>query len=306
MPRDSLGAHYNADAVPDPTPHIHRDALHALRGWFAAFESAAVALSGGVDSGLLAKVARDALGDRAVAVIGVSPSLPRREAEAAVRLAESVGIRHVLVEPGEHRDPRYAANPVNRCYFCKEALYGLLAARARTEDWAVVVDGTNSSDLDDDRPGRAAAAEAGVRSPLVELNIDKAMVRELARALQLPVWDKPAAACLASRVPHGTAVTVELLRQIEAAEDVLHALGFRDVRVRHHGDTARIELPPDDMPAAVDHHATIVRGLRAAGYRHVTLDLAGRGGAERAQTEELVQLTTMQSPGGAGGDGSAE
>lgn len=270
----------------------------ALRAWFAGFDSVAVAFSGGVDSGLLAKLAYEALGRHAVAVLGVSPSLPRREAEAARSLARIIGIRLLTIEPDEHRDPRYAANPANRCYYCKQTLYQRLTRLAREQGWAVVVDGTNTSDLNEDRPGRVAASEAGVRSPLVELGVDKAAVRRLARALQLPVWNKPAAACLASRVPHGTPVTDTLLRQIEVAEDVLRDLGFEDVRVRHHGDLARIELPARDLPAAIDRREAILRGLREAGYRHVTLDLAGRR-APMAETA-LVTLTTTRTSAAVG------
>lgn len=249
--------------------------LEALRGWFAGFDSALVAYSGGVDSALLMRVAHDALSDRALACIGVSPSYPKREREQAVALAKRLGVPYRLIETREHLDPDYAANPDNRCYFCKDELYGRLARLAADKGWSVVVDGTNASDLGDDRPGRVAADERGVRSPLVELSVTKPVVRALAKGLGLPVWDKPAMACLASRVPHGTAIDGALLARIDAAEDALVALGFTQFRVRHHGDLARIELPRDNFDRAIASRNAIVEGVRAAGYRHVTLDLAG-------------------------------
>jgi len=254
--------------------------LSAFEEWIAQFPSAIVAYSGGVDSALVAAVAHRALGDRALACIGVSPSYPEREMRDAVALAERLGVPYRLVETDEHLDPAYAANPTNRCYYCKTHLYDHLATLARTEGWAVIFDGTHADDLGDDRPGRLAAAERAVRSPLAELGIGKPMVRALARHLDLPVWDKPAMACLSSRVPHGTAITPAVLARIERAEDVLVALGFRQFRVRHHGEVARIELPRPDMARAVAQQAAIVAGVREAGYRHVCLDLAGfRNGA---------------------------
>ena len=249
--------------------------VETLRGWFAGFDSALVAYSGGVDSALLMRVAHDALGDRALACIGVSPSYPKREREQAVALAKQLEVPYRLIETREHLDPNYAANPANRCYFCKDELYGRLARLAADEGWAVVVDGTNASDLGDDRPGRVAADEQGVRSPLVELGVTKPVVRALAKRLGLPVWDKPAMACLASRVPHGTAIDAALLAQIDAAEDALVELGFTQFRVRHHGELARIELPREDLDRTIAQREAIVQGIRAAGYRHVTLDLAG-------------------------------
>ena len=249
--------------------------LHRLRELLAGMDSALVAYSGGVDSALVMAVAHQALGSRALACIGVSPSYPAREMRDAVRLAETLGVPYRLVNTEEHLDPQYAANPANRCYFCKSELHSRLQAIARAEGWAAVVDGNNTSDLGDFRPGRAAAQELGVRSPLIEVGISKDEVRALAQQLGLPVWDKPAMACLSSRVPQGVAITPELLRQIEAAEDALVELGFRQFRVRHHGDIARIELPEEDLPAALAARAAIVERVQAAGYRFVTLDLAG-------------------------------
>nr|HMN28181.1 ATP-dependent sacrificial sulfur transferase LarE [Caldilineaceae bacterium] len=239
--------------------------LTTLRTLIRACGSVLVAYSGGVDSALVMVVAHQELGDRALACIGVSPSYPTREMRDAVKLAETLGIPFRLVETEEYLDENYAANPTNRCYFCKSELHDQLKTIALVEGWNVVLDGNNVSDLGDYRPGMEAARERAVRSPLIEAGISKADVRELARHLGLPVWDKPAMACLSSRVPHGTPITPALLRQIETAEDVLVALGFRQFRVRHHGEIARIELPSEDFAAAISHHAELVEGIQAAG-----------------------------------------
>jgi uncharacterized protein len=249
--------------------------LTTLRTLIGACGSVLVAYSGGVDSALVMVVAHQELADRALACIGVSPSYPTREMRDAVKLAETLGIPVRLVETTEYLDENYAANPTNRCYFCKSELHDQLKTIAAVEGWNVVLDGNNVSDLGDYRPGMEAARERAVRSPLIEAAISKTEVRELARHLGLPVWDKPAMACLSSRVPHGTPITPALLRQIETAEDVLVALGFRQFRVRHHGEIARIELPPEEFPAAISHHTELVEGIQAAGYRFVTLDLSG-------------------------------
>jgi pyridinium-3,5-biscarboxylic acid mononucleotide sulfurtransferase len=252
-----------------------REKLQRLRELIRSFGSALIAYSGGVDSALVMTIAHQELGQRALACIGVSPSYPAREMRDAVTLAEQLGVPYRLIETREHLDANYAANPSNRCYFCKSELHDRLKHLAAAEGWAVVLDGNNASDIGDDRPGMAAARERGVRSPLLELGITKTDVRAIARQLNLPVWDKPAMPCLSSRVPHGVAITPQLLRQIEAAEDALIALGFAQMRVRHHGDIARIELPPDQLPRAIQLRQQIVQAITAAGYRHVTLDLAG-------------------------------
>jgi uncharacterized protein len=249
--------------------------LNKLRAIMHECGSVLVAYSGGVDSALVMVVAHGELGERALACIGVSPSYPTREMRDAVKLAEQIGVPYRLVNTEEYRDASYAANPTNRCYFCKSELHDQLKKIVASEGWQVVLDGNNISDLGDDRPGMQAARERGVRSPLIEAGVTKPEVRELARYLGLPVWDKPAMACLSSRVPHGTAITPELLRQIESAEDVLVELGFRQFRVRHHNEIARLELPAEDFARAFEYHAQIVAGIRAAGYRFVTLDLAG-------------------------------
>jgi pyridinium-3,5-biscarboxylic acid mononucleotide sulfurtransferase len=254
---------------------LPEDALRKLREWMRTFNSALVAYSGGVDSALVLALAHDALGPRALGCIGVSPSYPKRELDAATDLAQQRGFRYRLVNTEEHLDSRYAANPGNRCYFCKSELYDRLSAIRAEEGADVILDGTNASDLGGHRPGYAAAKERGVRSPLAELGINKERVRQLAQRLDLPVWDKPASPCLASRVPTGVAIVPLLLLKIEKAEDALAALGFKDFRVRHHGDVARIELPAEALAIALEKRDAIVEGVRAAGYKFVSLDLGG-------------------------------
>ena len=249
--------------------------LDDLRAILHGLGSVLVAYSGGVDSALVMAVAHAELGDRMLACIGMSPSYPQRELRDAVALAEAIGAPYRVVGTEEYLDPNYAANPTDRCYFCKSELHDQLRALAAEEGWNAIADGANASDLGDFRPGMQAARERNVHSPLLEAGITKSEVRAIARHLGLPVWDKPAMACLSSRVPHGTAITPELLRQIEAAEDTLVALGFRQFRVRHHGEIARIELPVEEFGRAVAAHAAIVDGVTGAGYRFVTLDLAG-------------------------------
>jgi uncharacterized protein len=238
-------------------------------------ESAVVAYSGGVDSTLVMAVCHRELSGRTLAVTAVSPSVGRREREAAVRIAASLGVPHRLVETHEIDNPLYRANAPNRCYFCKSELFTTLEAIREAEGFAVIVDGYNRDDVGDWRPGVKAGEEHHVVSPLKQAGLGKTEIRALARWLGLPNWDKPAAPCLASRIPYFTAVTVEGLRQVEAAEDALHDLGFPVVRVRHHRDLARIEVPLEDLPRLVALGPRVEAALQAVGYRYVTVDLGG-------------------------------
>jgi uncharacterized protein len=238
-----------------------------------------VAFSGGVDSTFLLAAAVECLGaEKVLAVTGLSPSMSAAERDEAVALTRRLGARHRMLETGELARPEYVANAADRCYFCKTDLFERLNGLARAEGCAWILDGANVDDLGDVRPGREAARQQGVRSPLVEAGLSKADIRALSRWMELPTWEKPAMACLASRIPHGTLVTIERLGQIEAAESALRELGFQQVRVRHHEAIARIELAsPAERARLLDPAvcAEVVRRLKATGYQYVVLDLEG-------------------------------
>jgi uncharacterized protein len=240
-------------------------------------ERVIVAFSGGVDSTLVLRAAQDALGDRVLAVTGRSPAVPSWEIEEAMDLARGMGASHRILETEELSRSEYVRNAPDRCYHCKTELFEKLERLAEEESFRWVVDGTNLDDLGDHRPGMRARREHRVRSPLVEAGMTKEDVRRCSREYGLPTADKPAFACLASRFPYGTPVTLEGLKRVEAAEKVIRDLGFRQFRVRHHGDVARLEVEPTELTRAFDAEvrARIVRGLRGAGYRYVSLDLEG-------------------------------
>jgi uncharacterized protein len=239
--------------------------------------SAIVAYSGGVDSAVVLAVSHAALGAKALAVTAESDSLPARELEAAKRLARWIGAEHIVIRSREVESEKYRSNPVDRCYYCKSELYARLKTIAAERGYACILNGTNLDDLGDYRPGLDAAAEASVRSPLRDAGFAKRDVRALARELGLPVAEKPAAACLASRIPYGEAITPEKLAMVERAEDFLLALGFSQVRVRHHGDVARIELSKADMPGFLrdEIRESVQKRFKEIGFKYVTLDIEG-------------------------------
>jgi pyridinium-3,5-biscarboxylic acid mononucleotide sulfurtransferase len=239
--------------------------------------SVIVAYSGGIDSAYLAYVAARVLGQKALAVTGESPSYPDFQRQDALAIVEQFNFTHEFINTEEIDDPNYLANPANRCYFCKHELFTKLNQLAQARGYFYVCDGNNADDVGDYRPGRKAAAELQVRSPLIEAGLTKHEIRALAKAAGLPVWDRPASACLSSRIPYGMPVTIEKLSVIERGEAKLRALGFRLLRVRHHGDVVRIEIAPEELPKALSIEMTqrIAAAFKQLGFKYVTLDLEG-------------------------------
>lgn len=266
-------------------------ASERLLRWFHDLDSCLVAFSGGVDSSVVAKAAMLALGDKSFAVTAKSPSVAERDLRIAKETAEAIGIRHEVIQTAELNRPGYVANAPDRCFHCKSELYDHLTAIRTHYDTSVIVNGANLDDRGDHRPGMIAASNAGVRSPLLECEIDKNTLREIAKEWDIPVWDRPASPCLASRIAYGVEVTPERLKMVELAEEALRSLGLRDLRVRcHDGDLARLEVPIESIEwiAKPENREALDGRLREIGFKFVTLDL---GGLKSGSLNQLIQVS---------------
>ena len=276
----------------EKTKTMLTEKLERLKSLFTEMERALIAYSGGIDSTLVAKIACDVLGDRALAITAVSPSLLPEDLEDARIQAATIGIAHEEVETREMTNPNYTSNPVNRCYFCKSELHDTLKPLALKRGYPYVVDGVNADDLRDYRPGIQAAKERGARSPLAEVGVSKVEVRQLAKELGLPWWDKPAQPCLSSRFPYGEEITVEKLQRVGRGERLLREMGWKNIRVRSQQDTARIELPPEEIKEFVLQVdlPQLVERFRGFGFAYVSLDLEGyrSGKLNRVLPEEVL------------------
>ncbi len=272
----------NDDLTANRTSSVASSKEEHLRQLFRDMGSVVVAFSGGVDSTYVAYVANAELGERALCIIGESASLPRHMREETARIIKQFRFRAEMIQTDELDQPVYTANAPNRCYFCKDELYGKLGPLALARNIKFIVDGSTTDDLGDYRPGRAAALEHGVRSPLIEIGMSKKEVRELSRRAGLPTWDKPASPCLSSRIAYGTAVTIERLSTVDRGEEILRQMGFREFRVRHHDNLVRLEIAMEELDRALRREVVeeLALRFRELGFRYVTLDLHGyRSGA---------------------------
>ncbi len=268
--------------VTPETPLNAPEKEQKLRSMMREMQTVLVAYSGGVDSAYLALIAKQELGEKALCILGISPSVSQIQREEAKKIAQQFDLNFQIIRTDELENPDYQANPTNRCYFCKTELYGKLSKFAENAGIKYIVDGTNADDVGDHRPGRAAAQENAVKSPLVEAGLTKDEIRELSKKQALPTWDKPASPCLSSRIAYGVPVTIERLSKVERGEAILRKLGFREFRVRVHDDLARLEIAPKELEKALSLDVTerLANDFKKLGFRYVTLDLNGyRSGA---------------------------